>query len=151
MLIFSAFTALLQNFLINNLSYKYFRSMFSWSFCWCFLLLNLFHFENWEIIFYSQQNYFLNIWCWHYRSSHPPVFLAKCVLKIWIKFTGEYPCWDAISIKLLCNFIEIALQHGCSPVNLLHIFRAPFYKNTYGRLLLAVGRIKIFCVCKYSW
>ena len=23
------------------------------------------------------------------------------------------------------NFIEIILQHGCSPVNLLHIFRAP--------------------------
>ena len=21
-----------------------------------------------------------------------------------------------------CNFIEITLQHGCSPVNLLHIF-----------------------------
>ena len=27
--------------------------------------------------------------------------------------------------KLLCNFIEIVLQHGCSPVNLLHIFRTP--------------------------
>ena len=24
-----------------------------------------------------------------------------------------------------CNFIEIALKHGCSPVNLLHIFRTP--------------------------
>ena len=33
-------------------------------------------------------------------------------------------------IKLLCNFIEIALGHGCSPVNLLHIFRTPFTKNT---------------------
>ena len=27
---------------------------------------------------------------------------------------------------MLCNFIEIALRHGCSPVNLLHIFRTPF-------------------------
>ena len=43
---------------------------------------------------------------------------------------------SAISIKLLCNFIEITLQHGCSPVNLLHIFRTPFLKNTSGRLLL---------------
>ena len=34
------------------------------------------------------------------------------------------------------NFIEIALRHGCSPVNLLHIFRTPFPKNTSGRLLL---------------
>ena len=39
-------------------------------------------------------------------------------------------------IKLLCNFIEITLRHGCSPVNLLHIFRTPFSKNTSGCLLL---------------
>ena len=32
---------------------------------------------------------------------------------------------SVVSIKLLCNFIEITLQHGCSPVNLLHIFRTP--------------------------
>ena len=25
--------------------------------------------------------------------------------------------------KVLCNFIEITLWHGCAPVNLLHIFR----------------------------
>ena len=31
---------------------------------------------------------------------------------------------------------EIALWHGWSPVNLVHIFRAPFPKNTCGRLLL---------------
>ena len=34
----------------------------------------------------------------------------------------------------LCNFIEITLRHGCSPVNLWHIFRTPFCKNTYGGL-----------------
>ena len=39
-------------------------------------------------------------------------------------------------IKLLCNFIEIALRHGFSPVNLLPIFRTPFLKNTSGQLLL---------------
>ena len=64
------------------------------------------------------------------------MFLGKGVLKICSKFTGEYPCQSAISIKLLCNFIEIALRHGCSPVNLLHIFRTPFLKNTSGSLLL---------------
>ena len=31
---------------------------------------------------------------------------------------------------------EIVLRHGCSPVNLLRIFRTPFLKNTSGRLLL---------------
>ena len=40
------------------------------------------------------------------------------------------------SIKFLCNFIEITLWHGCSPVNLLHIFRSPFSKKTSGRVLL---------------
>ena len=31
--------------------------------------------------------------------------------------------------------IEIALRHGCSPVNLLHIFRTSFPRNTSGWLL----------------
>ena len=30
------------------------------------------------------------------------------------------------------NFIEIALRHGCSPVNFLHTFRTPFPRNTSG-------------------
>ena len=40
-----------------------------------------------------------------------------------------------------CNFNKIALQlyytwYGCSTINLLHIFRTPFPKNTSGKLLL---------------
>ena len=50
------------------------------------------------------------------RSSRPEVFLR--------------------TYNLLCNFIEIAFQHGCSAVNLLHIFRTLFLKNTSGWLLL---------------
>ena len=38
--------------------------------------------------------------------------------------------------EVLCNFIEIALQHGCFSTNLQHIFRTSFPKNTSGRLLL---------------
>ena len=60
-------------------------------------------------------------------------------LKICSKFTGEHPCRSMISLKLLCNFIEIILRHGCSPVNLLHIFRTPFLKNTSEWLLLKVN------------
>ena len=71
-----------------------------------------------------------------YRCSHPDVFLGKGVLKICSKFTGDHPCRSVISIKLLCNFFEITLRHGCSPVTLLYIFRTPFYKNISGRLLL---------------
>ena len=48
------------------------------------------------------------------------------VLKICSKFTGEHACRSVISIKPLCNFIEIALLHSCSPVNLTHIFRTVF-------------------------
>ena len=41
--------------------------------------------------------------------------------------------------KIACNFIEITLTHGCSPVNLVHIFRTPFPKNTSGWLLLIIS------------
>ena len=73
-----------------------------------------------------------------FRSSHPKVFLRKGVLKICSKFTGEHPCRSVMSITLLCNFIEIALWHVCSPVNLLHISKTPLPKNTAGWLLLCI-------------
>ena len=64
------------------------------------------------------------------RSSHPDVFLEKGFLKTCSKFTGEHLCRSVISIQLFCNFVEITLWHGCSPVNLLHIFRTTFTRNT---------------------
>ena len=39
---------------------------------------------------------------------------------------------------LQSNFIEITFWHVCSPVNLLHIFRTPFLKNTSEGLLLNI-------------
>ena len=70
------------------------------------------------------------------RSSRPEVFLEKGVLKICSKFSGERPCQGTISIKLQSNFIEIVLQHGCSPVHSLHIYRRPFPKKTSKRLFV---------------
>ena len=67
-----------------------------------------------------------------YRSSCLEVFLRKGVLKICSKFTGEHPCRSTTSIKLQSNHIEITLWHGCSTVNLLHIFRTPLSKNLDG-------------------
>ena len=61
-----------------------------------------------------------------FGSIHPEAFLRKSVLKICSKFTGQHPCRSVISIKLLCT----------SPVNLLHIFRTTFPRNTSGWLLL---------------
>ena len=66
------------------------------------------------------------------------MFLRKIILKICSKFTGEDLCRSVIPIKLQNNFIEILLWHGCSPITLLHIFRARFYQNISRRLLLTV-------------
>ena len=74
-----------------------------------------------------------------FKSSPPEVFLGKGAPKICSKFTREHPCQSVISIRLLSNFIEIAVLHGFFLVNLLHIFRTPSYKNTYGRILLNVS------------
>ena len=68
-----------------------------------------------------------------FRSSPSEVFLGKSILKIWSKFTGEHPCRSVISIKLQSK-LHFTFLHGCSPVNLLHIFRTTFYKNTFGWL-----------------
>ena len=108
-------------------------------------------YENWHIYFFIKEekvfiryidilqkvsniiksNFIANLYIAKNRSRCSEVFLEKGVLKICTKFTGEHACRSAISIKLLSNFIEITVQHGCSPVNFLHIFRTPFLRNTY--------------------
>ena len=79
------------------------------------------------------------------RSSPPEVFLGKGTLKICSKVAGEQPCRSVISVKLLCHFVEITLQHGCSPVNLLPIFRTPFPKSTSRELLLNKKKCSLEC------
>ena len=77
--------------------------------------------------------------CQVYSEAANQVFsLRKGVLKICIKFTGEHPYQNVVSIKLQSSFIEIALRHVCSAVNLLHVFRTPFSRNTSGQLLLLI-------------
>ena len=69
-------------------------------------------------------NTVINIKAMKYPSEQPSRgVLKKGFLEICSKFTGEQPC-------------QIALRYGCSPVNLVHIFRTPFPKNTSGWLLL---------------
>ena len=63
-----------------------------------------------------------------------PSSLGKGVLKIFSKFTRKHLWRRAISVKFQ---IEITFRHECSPVNLLHISRTPFPKNTPEWLLLA--------------
>ena len=40
-----------------------------------------------------------------------------------------------------CDFNKITLRHGYSPVNLLHIFRKPFFKNTSVGSLLPLKHV----------
>ena len=41
------------------------------------------------------------------------------------------------------NFIATTLRHGCSPVTLLHIFRTPFPKITFGELMLILAPVDL--------
>ena len=72
---------------------------------------------------------------------NPWVFLRKGVLKICSKFAGENPCRSVISIKLQNKFIEITLRHGCSPVNLLNIFKKLQKKKNSNRGLSLIYSI----------
>ena len=74
-----------------------------------------------------------------FKNIPPEIFLGKEILEICSKFKGEHPWRSVVSIKLLCNFNEIAFWHECSPVNFLHIFRTPFPGNTSGQLLVSVA------------
>ena len=76
-------------------------------------------------------NYFTKPLLKHCERALRRSYSGKGVLKICSNFTGEHQCQSEISTKLQSNFIEITLRHGCSPVNLLHIFRTPFSKNEY--------------------
>ena len=64
-------------------------------------------------------------------------------------YVAKHPYQSVVSIELLCNFIEIALWQGCSPVNLLHIFRTPFPLNTSGGLQSNTLRLN-FCYLKLT-
>ena len=56
------------------------------------------------------------------------------------------PKCDFNKVPKQSNFIEIALRHGCSPVNLLYIFKTPFPRNTSGWLLLQYVNFCNMCI-----
>ena len=93
---------------------------------------------------------FIQVCNFHLLKQPSRRVLRKGVLKICNKFTGEHSCPSLISIKSENNFIQITLQVGCSPVNLLHISRTPFLKNTSGGLYLHLffwkTKFSSFCV-----
>ena len=70
------------------------------------------------------------------KAAGQKCYWEKVFWKYAVNLQENTPCQSVISIKLLWNFIEIALRHGCSPAPLLHIFRTPFPKNASDWLLL---------------
>ena len=78
----------------------------------------------------------------NYRQKQPlRGILRKMCSENMQQIYRRHPCRSATSMKLLCNSVEIALQHGCSPVNLLHIFRTSFPKRYVTRRR---GEIQLF-------
>ena len=57
-------------------------------------------------------------------------------IKLVLKFESKVPRRSRIFATQVYNFSKMKLLHGCSPVNLLHIFRTPFTKNTSEGLCL---------------
>ena len=69
-------------------------------------------------------------------QKHPP----RGVPRKWCSENMQKICRRRPMSK--CDFnkvvIEITLRHRCSPLNLVYIFRTPFLKNTFERLLLTL-------------
>ena len=66
------------------------------------------------------------------------------------KFSVIVDCWTLekhpsrdVFKMLLRNFFQTILRHGCSPVNLLHIFRTPSLNNTSGWLFLTLAMLDL--------
>ena len=56
--------------------------------------------------------------------------------------TTPMPKCDFNKVALHCIFIEIILPHGCSPVNLLHIFRTSFPRTPLGGCFCNISILK---------
>ena len=69
----------------------------------------------------------INLW-----KSDESVNVIAEFWKAWKVLVSE----EKINAVRIFNFIEGALRHGYSPVNLLHVFKTSFCKNTYGGMLL---------------
>ena len=76
----------------------------------------------WQLFFYLSVVYFCKIYCMCFTS---PTFAPSK------KLDHQTTMPNVFLITLNLVFIEIILRHGCSPVNLLHIFRIPFLKAMF--------------------
>ena len=114
----------------------------------CKIFKNIFFTEHLRTTAFSQKilsAMMSRLWIYtFFKSSPPDMVLGKSVLELSSKCKEEHPYRSAISIKLLCICIVIAVRHGCSLVNLLHICRTTFPKNISEGLLLCF-LLKLSC------
>ena len=76
-----------------------------------------------------------------FRSSHQDCSKINIVLRNFGKFTGKLLCQSTRPATLS----KKRLWHRCFPANFAKFLRAPFSKNTSGRLLLSM---ELVIVCK---
>ena len=92
------------------------------------------------------QKYFLYLDFFERYNYHPLVYLRQFVKTTLLlqkqpsRGILKKRCSEIMQ-QIYSNFIEITFWHGCSPVNLLYIFRTTFSKNTSGWLLLSVTNL----------
>ena len=106
--------------------------------------------STWQVIVFLKKTWVLSTLCltetiksWYFfielkwflliQKQPSGGVLSKRYSEDMLQMYREHPCRSVISI------IESALRHGCSPVNLMNIFRTPFYKNTSKWLLLLMS------------
>ena len=74
------------------------------------------------------------------------------IKRCFLKKVSYRVCQKSIAQKIWkyvqSNFIKITLRHECSPVNLLHIFRASFPRSTS---VSSMGRVCILWLFLFFW
>ena len=124
---------------------KEFRSnLFSWGnthlFFWSYCLLK--YIQSFFSVGTSFSLFLVFLPYWFFYFPRPFYFLSYCNSLNGNPEVATQSCsqeklfWNYAAnlqentlAKLLCNFIEIALPYGSSPVNLMHIFRIPFLRT----------------------
>ena len=76
------------------------------------------------------------IWSWIYFQKQP----SRGVLKKRSTENMQQIYRRTFMLKRDFNnfatLLKLLIRHGCSPVNLLHFFRTPFYKSIHGEVFL---------------
>ena len=113
----------------DSSSYENIKTKFTLKFIVKIRIMYMFMF-NWPITEFCEIKIDLLVFIW--QKQPPEVFTKKYNLKSFAKFTGKHLCQSLL-------FNEVAgfrLRHRFFPVNFEKFLKAPFLRNTSGRLLL---------------